>query len=137
MLTWIGRIFIALAIIIAVFFHALVPTVKITEITNPYVYSLLSGADPLITAYVDAGWLPVSLLMASTLSLFVAIIGVLRGERFAARLIMLAAVSDAVSLHLANTLGYTRLDLGAFQVVVLGSAMVVLWLFTRNVTSED
>lgn len=137
MLTWIGRIFVAFAIFIAAFFHALVPIVKITEITNPYVYSLLSGADPLITAYVDAGWLPVSLLMTSTLSLLVAIVGVVRGERFAARLIMLAAVSDAVSLQLANTMGYTRLDFSALQVLVLGSAMVVLWLFTRNVTSED
>lgn len=137
MLTWIGRLFAALLMIGALPFHGLVPAVKITEVTNPYIYSLLSGADPLVTAYVDAGWLPALLLLASTVCLLGAIYGVLRGERFGARLIMLAAISDAVSLYFANTLGYTTLGLGILQIAMLGGFMVALWLLTRAVTSED
>lgn len=137
MLTWFGRIFAAVALIVALPFHGLVPTVKITEITNPYVYDLLSGADPLVTAYVDAGWLPALLLLAATLCLLGAVVGVLRGERFASRLIMLAAVCDAASLYFANTLGYTRLDFSMLQIIMMGGGMVLLWLLTRGVTSED
>lgn len=137
MLVWLGRIVLAIVMLLAVPFHGLVPTVKITEVTNPYLYSLLSGADPLVTAYVDAGWLPAMLLLASTLCFLGAIYGVLRGERFAARLIMLAAIADAVSLYFANTLGYTQLGFTVGQIAVLGGGMIVLWMLVRAVTSED
>lgn len=135
-MAFIGRFFAALLLLAAIPFHGLVPAVKITELTNPYVYSLLSGADPLVTAYVDAGWLPALVLLASTLLLVAALVGVLKGERWAASLVVLAAVFDALSLYLANTLGYTALDLSWLQVAALGGGMVLLWLIVRSVTKE-
>lgn len=131
-----GRLLAALLILAAIPFHGLVPAVKITEITNPYIYSLLSGADPLVTAYVDAGWLPAMALLVATLCLLGSFIGTLMGERWAAHLVMLAAIADAISLYLANTLGYTALGFSILQIAGLGGGMVLLWLFVRAVTKE-
>jgi hypothetical protein len=114
--------------------HALVPVVKISQLTNPYVYSLLSGADPLITAYVDAGWAPALLLLFSTILLIGTFIGVLKGERWAAGLVVLAAFADAASLYFAQTLGYTSLGLGAGTIALLGVGMAVLFILVRMVT---
>lgn len=133
-MTFLGRLFAAALLLAAIPFHALVPAVKITGLFSPYVYDLLSGADPLVTAYVDAGWLASLLLLASSIALFAAIIGVLKGERWAALLVVLAAISDAVSLYAANTMGYTRLDFSALQIVGLGAAMVFIWVVVRMVT---
>jgi hypothetical protein len=130
----IARIFIALVLLPVIAVHALVPVVKISQLTNPYVYSLLSGADPLITAYVDAGWAPALLLLFSTILLIGTFIGVLKGERWAAGLVVLAAFADAASLYFAQTLGYTSLGLGAGTIALLGVGMAVLFILVRMVT---
>jgi hypothetical protein len=128
------RLIVALLLLPVLALHALAPVVKITQITNPYVYSLLSGADPLVTAYVDAGWVPVLLLLAATLLLVGTIVGVLKGERWAAGLFVLAAFADAASLYFAETMGYTSLGLGFGQVALLGLLMVVIFVIVRSVT---
>ncbi|MCQ8185926.1 hypothetical protein [Parvularcula maris] len=136
-MVWIGRIVAALAILVALPFHAIAPAVKLIGPFNANLYEMLVGADPLVTSFVDAGWLPSMLLLVSTLALIGALIGVLRGERFAAGLIVVAAVFDALGLYFSATMGYVGLVFSIGQIVMLGLAMVVLWLLVRGVTSED
>ncbi|NNU17693.1 hypothetical protein HK107_15280 [Parvularcula sp. ZS-1/3] len=137
MFTWFGRIFTALLILAALPFHGIVPVVWISSFFDEYLYSLVSGADPKLLAYLDSGPGPIFLLLFSTIALIGALLGVLRGRRYAARLIMLAAIADALSLYLANKFGLTRIDLSALEITLLGAFMVVLWLIVRGVTKED
>ena len=133
-MSFFGRLLAALIILAALPFHALVPVIQGLNFIDQNIYEMLAGADPLITAYVDAGPLPGLLLLFSTLCLGGALVGVLRGERWAASLILLIAVADAVSVYLANTMGYTELPLSILQIVMLGAGMVLLFLLVRGVT---
>lgn len=136
-MAFVGRFLVALVFVLpALPFHALVPVLKVLQFTNEDLFLILGGADPLITAYVDAGWIPAGLLLVSTLCLLASLIGTLMGERWAAGLVILAAFLDAGSLYFANTLGYTALGLSFLQVASLGGAMLVIYLFVRWVTKE-
>jgi hypothetical protein len=136
-MVWIGRIAAALLILLALPFHAIAPAVKLIGLFNANLYEMLVGADPLVTSFVDAGWLPSLLLLVATLALLGALVGVLRGERFAAGLVVLAAVFDALGLYFSATMGYVGLVFTWGQVLLLGLGMVVLWLLVRGVTSEE
>lgn len=133
-MTLLIRLLAIAATLVALFFHGLVPVVEIMEFTNPYYYSLLSGADPLITAYVDGAWAPGLLLGISTLCLLGTLIALFKGERWGASLVILAAVADAFSLHFAKVQGYTQPGFSALQIVGLGATMVVLFLLVRGGT---
>ncbi|MEM1409479.1 MAG: hypothetical protein AAGG79_01890 [Pseudomonadota bacterium] len=129
-----GRILASLAVLFALPFHALVPALQVASFTNPRIYDIGSGADPLITSYIDAGLWPALLLAASTVCLIGTLIGVIKGERWAASLVFLAAVADAFSLHLVRTLSLIDLPLTVLQIVGLGGGMVALFLLVRAVT---
>jgi len=131
---FIGRLLAALLILGALPFHGLVPLVQVLSYTNDQLFEMLAGADPLVTAYVDAGFWPAVLLAASTLCLGGALVGVLKGERWAASLVFLAAVADAASLYVANAFGLVPVPLSMMQVAGLGAAMVALFLLVRGVT---
>lgn len=133
-MAFVARLVVALLILAALPAHALVPLVKTIGLFDDRIYEMLVGADPLVTAYVDAAWLPALLLLASSFMLLGAFIGVLRGERWAANLIMLTAVADAVSIYVANQTGYTELPFTMMQIIGLGAGIVVLWALTRTVT---
>ena len=136
-MAFIGRLLVALLFVLpALPFHALIPVLKVLQFTNEDLFLILGGADPLITAYVDAGFIPAGLLFISTICLLGSLFGTLMGERWAAGLVILAAFSDAASLHFANTMGYTELGLSALQIAGLGGLMVVIYLFVRWVTKE-
>ncbi|GGY49647.1 hypothetical protein [Parvularcula lutaonensis] len=128
------RLLVALVILLALPFHAIVPLVKIIGLFDDRVYEMLVGADPLVTAYVDAAWLPALLLLASTVMLAGAIVGVLKGERWAANLVFLTAVADAASIYFANSMGYTDLPFTILHIVGLGAGIVILWMVVRAVT---
>ncbi|MEM1379472.1 MAG: hypothetical protein AAGH41_02485 [Pseudomonadota bacterium] len=128
------RLLAALVILAAIPVHALVPGIIVLGFVDQNYYEMLAGADPLITAYVDAGWMPGGLLALSTVCLIGALIGTLRGERWAASLILLTAVANAVSLYLANTLGFTTLPLSLLQIAGLGAGIVILFFWVRAVT---
>jgi hypothetical protein len=136
-MVWIGRIIAALAMLLALPFHLIAPAVKISSLFDANIYEMLVGADPLVTSFVGASWLPSMLLLVSSLALIGAIFGVLRGERFAAGLVMVAAVFDALALFFASTMSYVGLVFTWPQIVMLGLFMVFLLMVTRGVTSED
>ncbi|MEM7740736.1 MAG: hypothetical protein AAF225_08040 [Pseudomonadota bacterium] len=130
---FIGRVFVALLVLAAIPAHLAVPTLYVTAFTNPYVYDLLSGADPLITSYADAGLLPAALLLVSSILLLLAFFQTLLHRGQPALLVFLTAILDAASLYAANTLGYTSLGLSLLQIAGLGAAIVILWLLVRAV----
>ncbi len=128
---FIGRIFVALLVLAALPPHMIVPALFVAAYANPYAYDLLSGADPLITSYADAGIVPAALLAASCILLLVTFFQTLLHRGQPALLVFLAAIFDAASLYAANTLGYTKLGLSWLQVVGLGVGIMVLWLLVR------
>ncbi|MEM0928350.1 MAG: hypothetical protein AAGI89_03565 [Pseudomonadota bacterium] len=130
---FIGRLVVALLVLLALPAHMIVPTLFITSFTNPYIYDLLSGADPLITSYADAGLVPAALLAVSSPLLIVAFVQTLFHRGQPALLVLLAAILDAGSLYAANTLGYTSLGLSPLQIAMLGAGIIVLWLLVRAV----
>ncbi|MEM6912489.1 MAG: hypothetical protein AAF511_00785 [Pseudomonadota bacterium] len=130
---FIGRVFVTLLVLAAIPAHLAVPTLYVTAFTNPYVYDLLSGADPLITSYADAGLLPAALLLTSNILLLLVFFQTLLHRGQPALLVFLAAILDAASLYAANTLGYTSLGLSLLQIAGLGAAIVILWLLVRAV----
>ena len=130
---FIARIIVALLVLAALPAHMIVPALYVTSFTSPYVYDLLSGADPLITSYADAGIVPALLLATSCLLLLVTAVQTLIHRGQPALLVFLAAVLDAASLFAANTLGYPTVGLSALQGAGLGTAIVILWLLVRAV----
>ncbi|MEO1043030.1 MAG: hypothetical protein AAFX52_12140 [Pseudomonadota bacterium] len=134
---FIGRVFVALLVLLALPAHFIVPALYTASFTNPYVYDLLSGADPLITSYADAGILPAALLAMSSILLLLAFFQTLLHRGQPALLVFLTALLDAGSLYAANTLGYTTLGISALQVAALGAAIVVLWLLVRAVQPKQ
>jgi hypothetical protein len=135
-MAWIGRLIAALLILFALPFHALVPGLQIAQNFNDFARDVLTGADPLVTAYADAGWPATLCLGVATVCLLASLVGVLKGERWAASLIVLAAIADALSLYFAQTMSLTDLGLSWLQIAGLGAAMIVLWLIVRGVTRE-
>lgn len=133
-MAFLARLVVAIIVLAALLVHALVPGLRILALVNANAYEMVAGADPLVTAYLDAGWPPALLLLGSTLCLAGALVGTLRGERWAATLIILAAIADAVSLYTASTMGVVALPLGPLAIAKLGASMVVLWLMVRGVT---
>jgi hypothetical protein len=136
-MVWIGRILAALLLLLALPFHLIAPLIRISSFFDANLYEMLVGADPLLTSFAGGGWLPWVLLLISSLALIGAVVGVLRGERFAARLVMVAAVFDALALFFASTMSYTGQVFTWPQIVMLGLGIIVLWLLVRGVTSED
>lgn len=130
---FIGRILVALLVLAALPAHMIVPALYIASYTSPYVYDLLSGADPLITSYADAGLVPALLLAVSCVLLVVTFVQTLFHRGQPALLVFLAAILDATSLYAANTLGYTSLGLSPLQIGVLGAGIIILWLLVRAV----
>ena len=133
LMRFISRIFVALLVLAALPPHMIVPALFVTAYANPYAYDLLSGADPLITSYADAGIVPAALLAVSCILLLVTFFQTLLHRGQPALLVFLAAILDAASLYAANTLGYTKLGIGPLQITALGTAIVVLWLLVRAV----
>ena len=133
-MAFVFRLVIALVMLAAALVHALVPGLTIAGFFSDQVFEMLAGADPLITAYVDAGAWPAVLLGASTLCMLFGAFGVVKGERWAASLVFLTAVADAVSVYLANTMSYTTLPLSLLQIAGLGASLVVLFLIVRAIT---
>ena len=134
---FVGRILVALLVLAALPAHMMVPALYVASFTNPYIYDLLSGADPLITSYADAGIVPAALLAVSAVLLIVTFFQTLLYRGKPALLVFLAAILDAASLYAANTLSYTNLGLTALQIVLLGAAIIVLWLLVRAVQPKD
>lgn len=133
-MSFLGRLIVAILVLGAIPFHGLIPGLQLLGLVDQTRFEMFAGADPLVTAFIDAGTWPAVLLGASTVCLVGALIGVLKGERWAASLVLLTAVADAIAVYLAGNSDFVILPLSILQIIGLGAAMVVLFLLVRGVT---
>lgn len=112
----------------------LIPFVWLSQWTAPQVHLILSGADPIITAYLEMAAVTVPLLIGAAILFALAAVAFFRG-RPAFRHVGLAELLILVSLRVADGFGLTRLDIAPSGAVALAAAMA-LFLATTAIVSR-
>ena len=105
--------------------NGLIPYVWLAQHTNPYIYSLLSGADPIITAYLENAVVTVPILVMVMILFGTAAIRFFQRRAVAAKLVIAACALIVVSLAIADHRGLTALHFNPGELPLLITAMTL------------